>query len=499
MSMNLRPYQSDVGAKFHDAVAAGRRKVLLVAPTGAGKTVIGCTIIKSYVDRHQSVLMLAHRREIIAQTSAKLFAGDVSHGIIQAGYPSHPLRPVQLASVQTLDARALRSSMPLPSAKLIVVDEAHHTPARTYRKIIEAYPEATVLGLTATPCRGDGRGLGGDFDTIIECPQVDELIGLEHLVQPIYYAPSIPDLKGVHSRAGDYVESELAQRMDRPQLIGDIVGHWLRYGERRKTVAFAVNVEHSIHLRDEFVRQGVKAEHIDGGTPKVERDAVLKRLETGELDLVSNCMVLTEGWDMPEVGCCILARPTKQLGLYRQMVGRVLRTAAGKANAIVLDHSGAVHRLGLVEDRVEWTLAEDRKAELPAQQKRERRGEEICICTECGAVRFGGLACSSCGFLPKRQGVAVDVVEGDLGLVTADRKVRDRVYSLDEKINWIAQLNHIVMERGKNPGSVFHLFVAKFGDKPPVYTKGVPPRAPAPEVRSWYRSRMIAFAKARAA
>ena len=92
---------------------------------------------------------------------------------------------------------------------------------------------------------------------------------------------------------------------------------------------------------------------------------------------------------MPEVGCCILARPTKQLGLYRQMVGRVLRTAPGKANAIVLDHSGAVHRLGLVEDRVEWTLAEDRKAEVPAQRKRERRGEELCTCTECGAIRFG--------------------------------------------------------------------------------------------------------------
>ena len=218
--------------------------------------------------------------------------------------------------------------------------------------------------------------LAGDFDTIIECPQVDELIRLEHLVQPIYYAPTTPDLKGVHSRAGDYVESELAQRMDRPQLIGDIVGHWLTYGERRKTVAFAVNVEHSIHLRDEFVRHGVKAEHIDGSTPKADRDAVLKRLEIGELEIVTNCMVLTEGWDMPEVGCCILARPTKQLGLYRQMVGRVLRTATGKTNAIVLDHSGAVHRLGLVEDRVEWMLAEDRKAEVPAQLKRERRGDE---------------------------------------------------------------------------------------------------------------------------
>jgi DNA repair protein RadD len=496
--MNLRPYQSDVCIKFDDALAAGNRRILLVAPTGSGKTVVGSAIIKSYVDRHEPVLVLAHRREIITQTSAKLFAEDVSHGIIQAGYPSHSLRTVQLASVQTLDVRALRGSMPLPPAKLVVVDEAHHTPARTYRKIIEAYPEATILGLTATPCRGDGRGLGGDFDTIIECPQVDELIKLEHLVQPKYYSTPAPDLKGVRTRGGDYVEGDLAARMDRAQLTGDIVGHYLKYGERRKTVVFAVNVEHSIHLRDEFVRQGVKAEHIDGSTPKIDRDAILKRLEVGDLELVTNCMVLTEGWDMPEIGCCILARPTKQLGLYRQMVGRVLRPATGKTNAIVLDHSGAVHRLGLVEDRVEWTLAEDRKAAVPAQEKRERRGDEICSCTECGAIRWGGLACSACGFLPKRQGSAVDVIDGELGLVE-NRKIKARAYSINEKIDWIAQLNHIVIARGKNPGSVFHLYVAKFGDRPPVYTKGVPPRAPAPEVLSWYRSRMIAYAKARAA
>ena len=388
--MTLYPYQGDVIAKFDEAVNAAIRSILLVAPTGSGKTVMGSAIIKRYVDQHKSVLVLAHRREIITQTSAKLFASGVSHGIIQAGYPSHPLRPVQLASIQTLDARALRGSMPLPLADIVVIDEAHHTPARTYRKILEAYPNARVLGLTATPCRGDGRGLGDDFDTIIECPQVDDLIELGKLVKPIYYTTPGPDLRGVHTRGGDYVESELAARVDQAQLIGDIVGHFLKHGRGRKTVVFAVNVEHSIHLRDEFVRQGVKAEHIDGSTPKAERDAILKRLETGELELVTNCMVLTEGWDMPEVGCCILARPTKQIGLYRQMVGRVLRTAPGKTNAIVLDHSGAVHRLGLVEDRVEWTLAPDRKAEVPAQLKRTAAGIEPCACAECDALRWPG-------------------------------------------------------------------------------------------------------------
>ena len=144
--------------------------------------------------------------------------------------------------------------------------------------------------------------------------------------------------------------------MDRPKLIGNIISHWHRYGERRKTVCFAVNIPHSLHLRDEFIKSGVRAEHVDGSTPKMERDAVLARLASGATELITNCMVLTEGWDMPEVSCCILARPTQKMGLYRQMVGRVLRPAPGKTNAIVLDHCGAVFRHGFIEDRVEWTL-----------------------------------------------------------------------------------------------------------------------------------------------
>jgi superfamily II DNA or RNA helicase len=155
------------------------------------------------------------------------------------------------------------------------VDECHHAPANTYQAIIDGYPNAVLLGLTATPCRGDGRGLGGIFDTIVECPQVAELIRQGHLVKTRVYAPVNPDLKGVKTKAGDYAENQLAERMDRPQLIGDIVSHRHKYGEPRKTVAFAVNVAHSVHLRDEFIRSGVRAEHIDGGTPKAERDASL--------------------------------------------------------------------------------------------------------------------------------------------------------------------------------------------------------------------------------
>ena len=292
----LRAYQRDVIANFDARVSAGCRRIIEVAPTGAGKTVIGANIIKKYVDAYKDVLVLAHRREIITQTSAKLFANDISHGIIQAGFQGRPLERVQVASIQTLHRRAIYSDkFELPRADLLVIDECHHSPARTYRKIIESYRNAIVLGLTATPCRGDGRGLGGIFEAIVECPQVPELIELGYLVKTRVYAPVDPDLRGVRTQAGDYAETQLAERMDRPKLVGDIVTHWHKYGERRKTVAFAVSVNHSIHIRDEFIKSGVRAEHIDGSTPKPERDASLARLESGEIELISNCMVLTEG------------------------------------------------------------------------------------------------------------------------------------------------------------------------------------------------------------
>jgi superfamily II DNA or RNA helicase len=138
-------------------------------------------------------------------------------------------------------------AMRLPPADLLVVDECHHAPAQTYQKIIEAYPDAVLLGLTATPCRGDGRGLGGIFEVMLQCPQVAALVEQKYLVKTRVYAPLKPDLRGVKTQAGDYVETQLAERMDKPKLVGDIVTHWHKYGEGRKTVSFAVSVGHSTH------------------------------------------------------------------------------------------------------------------------------------------------------------------------------------------------------------------------------------------------------------
>jgi DNA repair protein RadD len=427
---------------FDRAVAAGQRHIMLVAPTGSGKTIIAGDVINSFGRKMKPVMVLAHRREIIAQTSQKLHQVGVSQGIIQAGFPTRPLELVQVASVQTLWTRAYHTgSMDLPPADLLVIDEAHHCPANTYRKIIDAYPEAIVLGLTATPCRGDGRGLGGIFDVIVECPQVAELIEQHYLVKTRVYAPVNPDLRGVETRVGDYVESQLAERMDRPDLLGDIVTHWHKFGERRKTVCFAVSVNHS------------------------------------------------------KVACCILARPTKKMGLYRQMIGRILRPAPGKTDASVLDHSGAVFRHGFVEDRVEWTLDPDRRAESPVHKARcEHHSSRLLECTQCGAVRIAGEPCSHCGFLPQRPPQSIVFKDGDLALV--DRKNRTTATAFDphERMRWHAMLAHIAADRGYKPGWVAYKYKEKFGGWPA--SRDVTPIEPSREVLSWVRSRNIAWAKA---
>ena len=197
----LRPYQSDVITEINDAVAAGKRRIILTAPTGSGKTVIAADIIDTGTRAGKRILVLAHRREIIQQTAAKLAQHKIYPGIVMAEVKSRPRELVQLASIQTLWIRAKQKKISLPPADWIIVDECHHAPAMTYTAVINSYPEAVLLGLTATPCRGDGRGLGGIFETMVECPQVPELIELGYLVQTRTTHRSIPTCRGVADQA----------------------------------------------------------------------------------------------------------------------------------------------------------------------------------------------------------------------------------------------------------------------------------------------------------
>ena len=490
----LRSYQRDVIDRIKAEIASGHGRICLVAPTGSGKTVIAVALIAEG-GLGRRVLFVVHRRELTAQTSSKLHDVGVDHGIIQAGFPTRPGEPVQIASIQTLHARAVRTgTIDMPSADLVIIDEAHHARARTYGQLIEAHPRAVILGMTATPWRGDGRGLGNIFEQLVECPSTAELTRDGYLVPVKIFAPSRPDLTGIRVERGDYVESQLAERVNTAKLVGDIVEHWHRLGEGRRTVVFTVNVAHSVHIRNEFRLSGALAEHIDGSTPIEERKKILTSFAAGSVDIVCNCAVLTEGWDRPEASCLILARPTKSLGLYRQMTGRILRPAPGKTDAIILDHAGSVFAHGFPDDEIVWTLHEDRRAENIAHVARgQHRTPTLTPCPECSAVRFEGQPCAACGWHPVRKPRPVEISAGELGPVSRDRSVRaipQDQQSFHRQLTWIAQ------ERGYKPGWVAHKYRERFGYWP--YTNFAEPVAPDAATRAWVRSRQIAFARSRA-
>lgn len=357
MSVTLRPFQSagvdEVRAEFQ----RGTKAILLESPTGSGKTVVWSHITQRVVERGKKVLFLCHRKELVEQSSRKLDDNSVPHGVIKSGHHRvQPWQPVQIASVATLINRPT-----LPEADFIGVDEAHHSPSKSFMSIIERYPNARILGLTATPCRLDGRGLGvgnpgGYFQKIVRLATISELIEQGYLVTPRTFAPDAPDLASVEKVGSDYNKGQLAKAMDRPTLVGDLVKTWLTIASGRTTVVFACSIEHSKHIVKRFREAGVSAEHLDADTPDGLREAILARVASGETTVVSNVAILTEGWDLPRVSCVVMARPTLSLSLYLQMPGRGLRPWLAKTDCIILDHAGNSLRHGLITDDREFSL-----------------------------------------------------------------------------------------------------------------------------------------------
>lgn len=277
--------------------------------------------------------------------------------------------------VATTLPRALQSSP--ARVDLFGIDEAHRAAASSYRTLMDRYPRAVRFGLTATPVRADGRGLSDVFDELVECATTRELIDQGRLVP--YRAYEAPDealrqLAWMKRSGGDYSISELGALMDQPRLVGDVVREYCERSAGRKAIAFAVNVKHSIHMAKAFRTAGVRAEHLDGAASESHRDRVLADLANGEIDVLCNVNLFTEGWDCPKVSCVIMARPTVSVALYLQSVGRGLRTSPDKQDLIVLDHAGNMQRHGYPDVEREWALESDvdRAARLDREEELRR-------------------------------------------------------------------------------------------------------------------------------
>jgi superfamily II DNA or RNA helicase len=345
----LRDYQQDLISKTFAAWSSGMRKVLLQLSTGGGKTIIFAVVASELTCRGEGVLVVAHREELILQAADKMaVTTGVQPGIIKAGYkPTDSL--IQVGSIQTLARRKT-----YPKAELVIVDEAHHASAASYRKLLDAYPNALILGVTATPRREDGYGLRDVFDHLVCSISTLELITLGYLTEYKLIA-GFKYSKHKVPQKRDFTKKELEQVASdyKPE---EVLKQWNNFCAGKKTILFAVNVMHSKAIAAKFRAAGITCEHLDGETPHDERKAILDRFKSGTTKIISNCAILTEGFDCPDSEAVVIARPTTSVTLWLQMLGRVLRPAPGKNYATILDMTDNWFRLGRPCDNREWSL-----------------------------------------------------------------------------------------------------------------------------------------------
>lgn len=449
-SLALRPYQTDGVHDIREAFGNGHERVLYVLPTGGGKTHLFSYICAGVVTKGKRVIVLVHRDELLRQCSAAFANFGVPHGIVAAGVRGLPRTPAIVASVFTL-ARRLDH---VPPPDLIVCDEAHHvTRSTTFGKVLAAFPEAKVLGVTATPCRLDGTGLGETFSAMVQGPTVAELTEEGYLCPAEIYGPSNPvDLSAVKTRAGDFAIDQVGAAMDRSTVTGDAVEHYGRLADGRAAVAFCCSVAHAYHVAAQFRTAGYRALAVEGKTDIDERRQAIADLASGKLQVLTSAEIVSEGVDVPRIECAVLLRPTQSTGLYLQQVGRSLRPYPGKDATIILDHAGNYMRHGLPDQDRLWTLEGARrgrgKSDAPA----------IRTCPECFAAHAPAPVCPRCGHVYAVQSRVPDQVEGVLERVNGAGVQLEMPISLQIKRATSREaLERLALERGYRPGWVEHV------------------------------------------
>jgi len=439
------------------------QSVILYAPTGSGKTAIACDITSKAVALGRKVLFIGDSTEIIEQTSTTMDSWGVGHGIIQAGNTRRaPWELVHIGTIQTLRNRDL------PKKDIVFCDEAHLCRAKSWHTVIEQYLAAgtKVIGLTATPCRLDGKPLGLLFQHIVYCPSIKNLTSLGYLVPFRVFAPPAPSTNKVGTVGGDFNRGQLSAMMDKARLIGDAVEHYGRVARGRLAILAATSIEHSQHLMAAFRAAGIRSEHADGTTPQEERKRVLSMSGSGVICQVDIC---GKGWDSPEVSCAIDCRPTRSLARWLQFAGRAIRVADGKYDAILLDHAGNVHRFGMPDEPREWLLSGKEGVKMTADP-----ALSVSTCRKCfGTFRRGPDKCPYCGWVIERNQRTVEQEEGRLEEVRSQQKkaaIDEWRKRADESMRRrkFEEYQRIGAERGYKPGWPAVKFKATFGQWPPA-------------------------------
>jgi superfamily II DNA or RNA helicase len=374
----LRPYQSDVLLRTREAFRQGFHRPLVVLPCGAGKTVLFAYMAAQSQAKGKTVWFLVHRKELLDQTIATFERFGIQLKTIHIGmiatYANHPER--------------------YPKPDFIIFDEAHFSMAHTWQKLINLYPDAYIVGLTATPCRLDGKPLGATYDTMIVGITTKELIKQGYLSKYRYFAPSVADLSGLKRKGSDFDPDSASELLMQRAVYGDVIESYREYANGLQTICYCSSIKHSIAMADEFYKAGIKAVHFDGNTPAAERKQIVQDFRDKKIQVLCNVDLISVGFDVPDCWCCILLRPTMSTALHIQQAGRALRPQPGKT-AIILDHVGNYTRHGLPDDSREWSLNSNLK---PRQQYKSDGTLAVRQCAECYfTFPSGPDKCPNCG------------------------------------------------------------------------------------------------------
>lgn len=427
MTIKLRDYQEDIVRRTGQALRRVRR-VLVVLPPGGGKTVIAAFIAQRFASRDQQTFFNCHRAELLKQTSGTFSDCGLPHSFIAAGRPMYVNAKVQVCSIDTLKNRLLKLQEP----KVVIWDECHHIGAAGWAAIMEAWPRAYHIGLTGTPWRLDGTGLGEYFEEMVLGPTTAQLIAMGNLAPYEIFAPDTPDMKGVRKQMGDYAKKDAADKMAEPKLIGNIIRHWRANAAGMLTVGYAVNVAHSRYLTEQFNLAGIPAAHLDGGTENAERTRVIQHYADGKVLVLWNVGLFGEGFDLSAwagrpvtIDAAILANPTQSLSKYLQESMRPMRPRPGKV-AIINDHAGNSNRHGFPDDEREWCL-ESREKNGAAN---DNAPPPPITCEGCFRQirRPTPQCCPHCGkqLLTEAEATPIEVAEGELKRRTEDEKAAIR-------------------------------------------------------------------------
>lgn len=435
----LRPYQIQLLDNVRQAYREGYCRPCIVLPCGGGKSCITAEIARKATEKGNRVLFIVHRRELVEQIRQTFYEWGVD------------LYLCRIEMVQTACRRLHKMREP----QLIITDENHHCLASSYRKIYDAFPQAQCVGVTATPTRLNGGGLGDVNDKLVVGATAKWLIENGFLAPYDYFAPAVADLSGIHTSRGEFIATEAAAELDKSTIYGDVIGHYRKLAAGRKAVCYCSSVNHSKAMAERFQDAGIPAAHIDGDTEKSERARIIEAFRTGEILILCNVDLISEGFDVPDCSCAILLRPTQSLTLYIQQAMRCMRYQPGK-RAVIIDHVGNYTRFGMPDDDREWTLDPKRKKKQMVEDS-----EKIRQCPECFFTFPFASQCPHCGYEFARSERAAPEEQPDAELTRIEGFVLD--YQRPEDCQNRNELADYAKRHGYKPGWVYHTARRLFG------------------------------------